>query len=118
MCIRDRAQAANAAGAIPIQDFVKHPIYSDVKISPNGEYLAMTVDHGEQDVLTVLRTSDLSLVKVNKLPNENSVGSFYWVSPSRLLFNSVRKVGSFARPFATGEWYGVNACLLYTSRCV
>ena len=104
-----RAGAANAAGAIPIQDFVKHPVYSDVKISPNGEYLAMTVDRGEQDVLTILRTRDLSLVKVNQLPNAASVGSFYWVSPNRLLFNSVRKIGSFARPFGTGEWYGVNA---------
>lgn len=104
-----RTGAANAAGAIPIQDFVKHPVYSDVKISPNGEYLAMTVDRGEQDVLTVLRTSDLSLVKVNQLPNAASVGSFHWVSPNRLLFNSVRKIGSFARPFGTGEWYGVNA---------
>ena len=104
-----RTGTANAAGAIPIQDFVKHPVYSDVKISPNGEYLAMTVDRGEQDVLTVLRTSDLSLVKVNQLPNAASVGSFHWVSPNRLLFNSVRKIGSFARPFGTGEWYGVNA---------
>ena len=95
--------------AIPIEDFVRHPTYSEVKISPDGEYLAMTVDRGEQNVLTVLRTDDLSLVKINQLPDAKSVGSFYWTSGDRLMFNSIRKYGSYAQPFATGEWYGVNA---------
>ena len=66
------AMAADAP--IPVQDFVKHPTYSNAKISPNGEYLAMTVDRGDQDVLTVMRTSDLSVVKVNQLPEGRSVG--------------------------------------------
>ncbi|QOW25824.1 S9 family peptidase [Lysobacter sp. H23M47] len=80
-----------------------------MKISPDGEYLAITVDRGEQNVLTVLRTEDLSVVKVNQLPDSKSVGSFYWTSPDRLMFNSIRKYGSYAQPFSTGEWYGVNA---------
>ncbi|TQD51606.1 S9 family peptidase [Lysobacter aestuarii] len=80
-----------------------------MKISPDGEYLAMTVDREGQDVLTVLRTKDLGVVNVNQLPNEKSVGSFYWVSANRLMFNSIRKVGRYAQPFGTGEWYGVNA---------
>lgn len=100
---------AIAAEQIPVSDFVRHPTYSGVKISPNGEYLAMTVDRGEQDVLTVLRTSDLGIVKVNQLPDQKSVGQFYWVGPQRLMFTSVRKVGRYAQPFGTGEWYGVNA---------
>lgn len=110
-CAAHTAIAAPAApaAAIPIEDFVRNPTYSGVKISPTGEYLAMTVDRGEIDVLTVLRTRDMSIVKVNQLPSEKSVGSFYWVSPDRLMFNSVRKFGRFAAPFATGEWYSVKA---------
>lgn len=98
-----------SAAPPPIEDFVRHPTYSAAKISPDGRYLAMTVDRGEQDVLAVLRTSDLRVVKLNQLPDQKSVGSFYWVSPERLMFNSIRKFGRFARPFGTGEWYGVNA---------
>lgn len=98
-----------AASPPPIEDFVRHPTYSTAKISPDGQYLAMTVDRGEQDVLTVLRTRDMSIVKINQLPEQKSVGSFHWVSPNRLMFNSIRKFGRFARPFGTGEWYGVNA---------
>ncbi|HZH43626.1 MAG TPA: S9 family peptidase [Lysobacter sp.] len=101
--------ATHAAEPIPVEDFVRHPTYSGVKISPGGEYLAMTVDRGDQDVLTVLRTSDLSIVKVNQLPDGKSVGQFHWVSPQRLMFNSIKKFGRFAQPFNTGEWYAVNA---------
>lgn len=110
MTLLGLALAGPAQAASPtIEDFVRHPTYSGVKISPNGDYLAMTVDRGDQDVLTVLRTKDLSIVKINQLPDEKSVGSFYWVGPERLLFNSIRKVGTYAQPFGTGEWYGVNA---------
>lgn len=92
-----------------IEDFVKHPAYSSAKISPTGEYLAITVDLGDQDVLTVLRTSDLQMLKVNQLPDKKSIGEFYWVSPERLMFNAVRKMGGYAQPFMTGEWFSVNA---------
>jgi len=99
-----------ASAATPsIEDFVGRAAYSGARISPTGEYLAMTVDRGEQDVLAVLRTKDLSLVKVNQIPDSKSVGAFYWVGPERLMFTSIRKVGTFAQPFGTGEWYAVNA---------
>ena len=106
--------SASAIGAVPaeasdIQDFVRHPAYSAVRISPTGEYLATTVDRGDQDVLVVLRTKDLSIVKVSQLPDRKSVGAFHWASPERLLFNAVRKVGSYEQPFGTGEWFAVNA---------
>ena len=100
---------AQAAGKPTIADFVRHPTYGTVRISPTGEYLAMTVEQDEQDVLVVLRTEDLKPLKVNKLPDEKSVGAFYWTSPDRLLFTAIRKIGHYAQPFGTGEWYGVNA---------
>lgn len=93
----------------PVRDFVSHPSYGTVKISPNGDYLAITIDRGDQDVLTVMRTRDLSIVKVNQLPDKKSVGSFFWISPERLMFNAVRKMGGYAQPFSTGEWFAVNA---------
>lgn len=93
----------------PVPDFVKHATYSGVKISPTGEFLAVTVDRGDQDVLTVLRTDDLEILKVNTLPDKKSIGSFYWVGDDRLMFNAVRKMGGYAQPFQTGEWFAVDA---------
>ena len=105
----NHARAAEPATKPTIADFVRHPTYSDVKISPTGKYLAMTVEKGEQDVLVVLRTDDLKPLKINQLPDEKSIGQFHWTSPERLIFTAIRKVGRFAAPFGTGEWYGVNA---------
>lgn len=105
----DPAPSSTAAPAYSVADFIKRPTYGTAKISPDGRYLAVTVDIGEQDVLTVLRTSDLRPLKVNQLPDKGSIGQFSWISPERLLFTSVRKLGGYAQPFQTGEWYAVNA---------
>ncbi|MCC7248060.1 MAG: S9 family peptidase [Lysobacter sp.] len=94
---------------IPIEDFVRHATYSGAKISPNGDYLAMTVERGERHVLVVLRTKDLSPLKINELPDQKSVGQFYWTGPERLIFTASRRYGRFAAPAGTGEWFGVNA---------
>src|SRR3546814_15831193 len=56
----------------PIEDFVRHPTYSGTSISPTGEYLAITVDRGDQDVLPVLRPSDLKIHTINQLPDKKS----------------------------------------------
>jgi hypothetical protein len=37
------------------------------------------------------------------------MGAFQWVSPKRLMSNSVKKFGRFAQPFGSGEWYSVSA---------
>jgi len=100
---------ASTASPYTVADFVTRPAYGTAKISPTGEYLAITVDMGEQDVLTILRTSDLQILKVNQLPEKKSIGSYYWISPERIMFNAVKKMGGYAQPFALGEWYAVNA---------
>ncbi|KAA3600340.1 S9 family peptidase [Stenotrophomonas maltophilia] len=103
------AAAAGAATPYSIEDFARHASYSSARISPSGAYLAISVDLGDQDVLTILRTSDLKVLKVNQLPDKKSVGSFHWISPERLMFNAVKKQGGYAQPFPTGEWFAVNA---------
>lgn len=101
--------SATAAELPSVEHFMRHATYSSARISPDGKYLAIGVDRGGQDVLTVLRLSDLSLVKVNVLPDDKSVAGYRWVGDDRLIFTAIRKVGSFAQPFGTGEWYSVNA---------
>jgi dipeptidyl aminopeptidase/acylaminoacyl peptidase len=100
---------AQAAELPSVEHFMRHATYSNARISPNGEYLAIGVDAGGQDMLTVIRLSDMKLLKVNALPDEKSVAGYRWVSDDRLIFTAIRKFGSFAAPFGTGEWYAVNA---------
>ncbi len=94
---------------IPIETFVKHAEYSTAKISPDGKYLAMTVDQEGQNLLVTLELSSMQMVNRIKLPDDKSVEQFEWVGPNRLVFNSARNFGSYALPFLTGDWYAVNA---------
>lgn len=100
---------AHAGDAIPIQDFVRHPEYSYAKISPDGQYLAITALAGKQTVLAVLRLKDLVVVSHTRLAGERSVGAFDWTGPNRLIFNAVQNFGTYAQPFLTGEWFGIDA---------
>jgi dipeptidyl aminopeptidase/acylaminoacyl peptidase len=97
--------AARAADPIPVQDFVRHAEYSGAKISPDGTYLALTVLQGEITVLAIVRLQDMVVVRTTRLPEEKSIGEFYWVGPKRLMFTAIRNIGSYAQPFGTGEWY-------------
>lgn len=109
LCLVVTGGEAAAQPPPSVKDFVGHPAYGTARISPDGDYLAVTVDNGEQDVLTILRTSDLKVLKVNQLPDKKSVGQFQWISANRLMFNAVKKMGGYAQPFSLGEWYAVNA---------
>ena len=97
------AAAAGAATPYSIEDFARHASYSSARISPSGAYLAISVDLGDQDVLTILRTSDLKVLKVNQLPDKKSVGSFHWISPERLMFNAVKSRAATPSPSPPGN---------------
>jgi dipeptidyl aminopeptidase/acylaminoacyl peptidase len=103
------ASAPLAAEPIPMEHFVKPPAYVSPVISPDGKYLAIGVDRGDRDVLAVLRTDDLTIVHVNELPDGKSVAGHRWISNNRLMFTALRKVGQFAAPTNTGEWFAVDA---------
>ncbi|HVI26153.1 MAG TPA: S9 family peptidase [Xanthomonadaceae bacterium] len=100
---------AGAADRIPIEEFVKHAQYSATKISPDGRYLALTVQQDDTMSLAVLRLEDMKFVRVTSLTNNESVGSFYWVGPNRLMYTSQKNFGTYASPFGTGEWYAMDA---------
>ncbi|AXA83829.1 S9 family peptidase [Lysobacter oculi] len=100
---------AQSAKPYTIEDFARFPTFKSAKISPDGRYLAISVDRGEQDVLTVMNLSDLKIINTTQLPDKKSIAGFYWVGPNRLMFTAARKMGGYASPFLLGEWYAVNA---------
>jgi dipeptidyl aminopeptidase/acylaminoacyl peptidase len=100
---------AHADDAIPIRDFIHHPEYSAAKISPDGRFLALTMQQESQKVLAVLTLKDMKVIRITRLTDRESVGDFYWVGPERLVYDSVRNYGSLAAPFGTGSWYAMDA---------
>jgi dipeptidyl aminopeptidase/acylaminoacyl peptidase len=100
---------ARAGDVLPIQDFIQHAQYSVTKISPDGRFLALTVLQDDTKSLAVLSLKDMKVIRITSLTGGESVGSFYWVGPNRLMYTSEENFGTYASPFGTGEWYAMDA---------
>lgn len=100
--------AMTHAGTVSLADLARHPQYQQVKISPDGKYLAATAVVKGQTVLALIRLAD----KQGKLvrPREgDDVTQFWWASSTRVLYAVGERVGGYDAPLATGELFAVNA---------
>jgi dipeptidyl aminopeptidase/acylaminoacyl peptidase len=100
---------ARAGDVVPIQEFVRHPQYTATKISPDGRFLALTMQQGDVMSLAVLRMQDMQVIRITRLTGRESVSEFYWVGPNRLMYTSATNFGTYASPFGTGTWYAMDA---------
>ncbi|HWG10392.1 MAG TPA: alpha/beta fold hydrolase [Rhodanobacteraceae bacterium] len=103
------ASSSIAADAVSFDDLAKHAQFKQVKISPDGAYLAATsVLKDGQTVLTIV---DLATRKIRNLAprGNNDVLDFWWASPKRVLYTEAEHDGGWDSPLSTGELLGVNA---------
>jgi hypothetical protein len=108
------------AQSVSLADLARHDQYRDVKISPDGKYLAATAIVKGQTVLALIRLADKKGNVIS--PREgNDVIDFWWASPTRVLYTVGEHQGGYDSPLATGELFGVdgdggNPKLLYGYR--
>lgn len=96
------------AQPVSFAELARHAQYENVKISPDGKYLAATAVVKGQTVLALIRLSDKkgTLVRPRE---EDDVIDFWWASPTRVLYSVGIRVGGYDAPQATGELFAVNA---------
>jgi dipeptidyl aminopeptidase/acylaminoacyl peptidase len=98
-----------AAGAVDLDRYLRQESFTDIKLSPGGEYLAATLPMEQSTALAILRTSDLRMVGAFRPERHNHAHGFEWVSNERLLVSLAYKGGALDTPFPTGELFGINA---------
>jgi dipeptidyl aminopeptidase/acylaminoacyl peptidase len=97
-----------AAEEIAFADFARHAQFRDIKISPEGDYLAASAVVDGKAVLSLVKLDDMK--GVNLRPRESGeVSDFWWVTPHRVLYTVAERMSTLERPVETGELYGVNA---------
>ena len=103
------ALALPAAGAeVPLADFARHEQFRDIKISPQGDYVAASAVVDGRTVLSLIRLADMK--GVNVLPRDgDEVANFWWVAPHRVFYSVGTKIGGLEQPALTGELFGVDA---------
>ena len=93
-----------------LEDYAKHAQFMNIKISPQGNYLAATSRTPEGSInLTVLDINNQDVLSVTQGRGKESVSDFNWVSDERLVMSMAREVGSYETPFATGEIFAMDA---------
>lgn len=106
--------AANAFCAeVPLLDFARHEQYQEMKISPDGVYLAVSAVIKGRPALSVIRRADLALNIVKGINVRGDYASdiedFSWVGRDQIVYSMGKFNGHHAAPLPTGELYIVNA---------
>ena len=97
------------AATVDVGAFIRKDAFTDIKLSPNGDYFAATVQQEDRTSLVVLRRSDSKVTGSISLGRNNHAHQFWWVNPERIVFSVAQKLGALDMPQLTGELYAMNA---------
>lgn len=100
---------AQAATPVDIAAFTRHDSFDDIKISPDGEYYAMSVPGEDHSVLAIVHRADNKPTGGFNFGKNTYIADFEWVSPTRVVFGTARKFGALDQPQQTGNLYAMNA---------
>jgi dipeptidyl aminopeptidase/acylaminoacyl peptidase len=96
------------AREVPVGDFFKDPEFTDVTLSPNGKYLAVTVPQGDRTLLAVLTAADTKLVGKWDFGTDKHITSVLWVSNERFFMYVTEKTGAFDQRVGLADVYATN----------
>ena len=97
------AGAASAQAPVDVDAFVKRDLFTDIRISPNGEYFAATSPRERSTALVVIRRSDRKAVNTIDLGMWFHVQDFWWANDEKILFTIGQRFGRLDEPLSTGE---------------
>lgn len=105
------ALAADAP-SLTVDNFFDYPEISEVKISPDGKYLAMAVADDQsgmdRNVLAIVGADDKKPTAAFKLVGQQSIYNFWWVNNERVIVATQIQTGSFDGPLRDGNLYAIN----------
>ena len=80
-----------ALSSLPLDDFVKHGDYLDLKLSPDGKHLAARVRADNRVFMVILETNSMKPVGGLKPDKRDIIHSVNWVSNARVGFYNDEK---------------------------
>lgn len=91
-----------------VRDFVRYPEFQQAKISPTGEYLAVTQQVGRRVRLIVMRMSDLAKIGLIQGNVREQIHDFHWANDERLVLQMSEVDNYRAAPQTMGQIYAAN----------
>ena len=103
------ALAFPAFAQVDLTPYLKKDVFGDIKISPTGEYYAVTMPAADRTVLAVIRRSDQKFTARVGGPKASDIADFHWVNDQRVLVSMAQRLSTLESPVPTGELHAVNA---------
>ncbi len=110
------AADAPASNVLPVKAFFSYPKLSDLKISPDGKYLALAMSTDpngfDSNELVILGADDLKLkaqFTVTTHVADQSILDYWWANDERVLIATKRLLPDADRPQADGQLFAINA---------
>ncbi len=107
--------ASGPVPQLPVADFARMPLLSNVVMSPNGNYLAASYDEDQNAgtnakfQLVVFALPSLKVTARLNFAPWRLPGQIVWVSPTRLVVAEAKESGTFDVPQLTGDIIALNA---------
>jgi dipeptidyl aminopeptidase/acylaminoacyl peptidase len=99
---------APAGGPIPLEAFTKFDEFSGLKISPDGEFIALRTGKYGRSALLFVDIKNKKIVSGIRAPENGEIDSYYWVSKTRLIYTIAERSPGLMQPASTGEIYAIN----------
>ncbi len=91
-----------------VEDFSRHPEFFNVKISPDGKYLAVLINTEGRKTLAFLDAKTFKLIYALGGERKDQVADYYWVNDERVIVQVEQVRGASEKPLNYGEIYAVN----------
>ena len=97
-----------AHAQVSLDRYLKQDGYGRIKISPDGEYYAATVQLEDSVGLALLRRSDKKLVNGAAGIKDSVVADFWWVNDHQVVIAMAERFGSRDQPYRTGQLFSIG----------
>lgn len=99
---------AGSAGAAEAIDFAKTTPFTALKLSPDGQYFAALYSNEDNNAVIIFRAADAKMVGHFRLPEDNHVFRYFWISDKRIVAELAHRDGPFDTLGRTGELVAFN----------
>ena len=91
-----------------VVEFSKAAAFSEVKISPDGKFLAVVINVENKRALGIVDRAAFKMVNVVRFNDDYEVGKYHWVNDERLVIKMVKPDRWSKEPKYYGELFAVN----------
>jgi dipeptidyl aminopeptidase/acylaminoacyl peptidase len=91
-----------------LADLFRDPEFREVRLSPNGQHIAVTLPSGDRTVLVVLKIGSKKPLSQWDYGAGRHISNVFWVNDERIIFGVAEKTGSLDFRIPTPDLYASN----------